>query len=204
MSPDANVLPVVFPVLTGTGQARWETQGQARGHVAGFAAGMRAAQDEIETTMARLEAEQTEFIHRGQDRINAAVAGLAAAARTLDEHTIVALASVQDVIAATAIELAEAIIGRELSDGDTSARSALARALSQVDAAVVHVVRMNPADLAVLDASARDTAGVRFVADATLSRGDAVTEVADGYLDARIGTALARAKAALLGVEGEA
>ena len=201
MSPDTNVMPVVFPILRGSGQARVEAQGEARGHVAGFAAGLRAAQDEVEATMTRLQAAQDELTSRGQDRIDAAIAGLAAAVRTLDEHTIAVLADVQEVIAATAIELAEAIIGRELADGDTSARSALARALSQVAPAVVHVVRMNPADLAALDGSTRDAAGVRFVADATLGRGDAVTEVADGYLDARIGTALARAKAALLGTE---
>ena len=203
MSPDTNVLPVVFPILRGNGQARVEAQGEARGHVAGFAAGMRAARAEVQATITRLEAEQAELIRHGQERIDAAVAGLAAAVRTLDQHTVAVLTDVQDVIAATAIELAEAIIGRELADGDTSARSALTRALSQLAPDMVHVVRMNPTDLAVLDASERDAAGVRFVADATLGRGDAVTEVADGHLDARIDTALARAKAALLGTGAE-
>ncbi len=41
--------------------------------------------------------------------------------------------------------------------------------------------------------------GVRFVADRTLNPGDAVGELPDGWLDARITTALDRARAALLG-----
>jgi flagellar assembly protein FliH len=39
--------------------------------------------------------------------------------------------------------------------------------------------------------------GVELVADPQLARGDAVAELADGYLDARLSTALARVRRVL-------
>jgi len=56
---------------------------------------------------------------------------------------------------------------------------------------------MNPADLATLGPDVLAAAGVTFTPDATLARGDAMTQFPDGYLDARIGSALARVKAAI-------
>jgi flagellar assembly protein FliH len=203
MSPETSVLPVVFPILHRLGQDRLEAQGQARGHIAGFAAGMKVAQVEVDAQMARLEAEQAEFGRLAEERLAATVASLTEAVRSLTERTIPVLTDIQDVIAASAIELAEAIIGRELADKENSARSALTRALRHVDAATVNVVRMNPVDLALLGTSLRDAAGVRFVADSNLAHGDAITEFTDGFLDARIGSALARAKSALLGIPGQ-
>jgi flagellar assembly protein FliH len=45
----------------------------------------------------------------------------------------------------------------------------------------------------------RAAAGVLFSADASIARGDAIAMLPFGYLDARIATAVARARAAILG-----
>ena len=97
------------------------------------------------------------------------------------------------------LELAEAILGYELNDGPTSARAALARVVGHADPKTLIAVRMNPNDIAELDAAGRATTAVDIIADDDIARGDAVGDFADGYLDARIQTALARARAALLG-----
>ena len=47
-----------------------------------------------------------------------------------------------------------------------------------------------------------DVVGLELVADPTLAPGDAIGRHPDGYLDARITTALSRARAALLGADG--
>jgi flagellar assembly protein FliH len=60
-------------------------------------------------------------------------------------------------------------------------------------------VRMNPLDLGVLDDAVRAASGVSFTADASIARGDAIADLPLGYLDARIATAVARARAAMLG-----
>jgi flagellar assembly protein FliH len=82
-----------------------------------------------------------------------------------------------------------------------TARAAVARALAVTVPGDVVTVRLHPADLAQLDAATRDSvaADVSFVADATLARGDAEAELRIGQVDARLGTALDRARTALLG-----
>ncbi len=75
----------------------------------------------------------------------------------------------------------------------------MTRALARADSTTVRVVRMNPVDLAGLDEDTIAATGVLFAPDDSLDRGDAVTEFEVGYLDARISTALARAKAAIAG-----
>lgn len=198
MSIDASFLPVSFPALRNKAQNEGDLRSRASGHAAGYAAGLRAASDEIAAQNAEQQTALAEAIAAGHARIGEAVAVLTAAVEALERRTIPRLAEAQDAIAATAIELAEAIIGRELSDEDRSARSALHRALSDVDPALVNVVRLNPADLAALDQQTILAAGVSFTADAALERGDAVTEFAHGYLDARVSAALERARAAIL------
>lgn len=62
-------------------------------------------------------------------------------------------------------------------------------------------LRLHPLDLALLDESTRASSapGVVFVADPSLGRGDAEADLPAGLIDARLGTALARARQALLG-----
>jgi flagellar assembly protein FliH len=134
-----------------------------------------------------------------QSECDRAIAVLTAAARALNDRALPVLAEAQDTLAAAAVELAEAIIGHTLGEKKSAAHAALNRAIAQLDPAVKAVVRMNPDDLAVLDDAVLSQHHVTLVPDPSLACGDAVTELPDGFLDARIGTALARAKAALLG-----
>lgn len=199
MSTDAKFSPVAFPVLKNADQERLEAQSQARGYSAGYAAGLRAAAEEARQQQERLEAEHTAALRHGRARVDRAVAALEAAAEALDRRTLPVLADAEQTLAAAAVELAEAILGYELGNGANSAQAALARALSRTEATGVHTVRLNPADLSVLDEETRSRSGVQLVPDPALAPGDAIGEFPDGYLDARLGTALARAKESLLG-----
>ncbi|TFB60513.1 MULTISPECIES: hypothetical protein [unclassified Cryobacterium] len=205
----SNFSAVTFPSLQGERGAGGDAS-RARGHAAGYTAGLRAAAAEVDARIARLDAEQAAAGAIGQARIDRAVALLGAAAAALHERTVPVIQEAEDTLVATALELAEAILGYSLGDADASARAALGRALATgVTGATVttgalgtvrpHSVRMNPADLALIDLITRADAGVDFTADADLARGDAIAEFPDGFLDARIGTALTRAKAALTG-----
>lgn len=199
MSIDATFSPVSFPSLSKGAPTAEDVKSRASGHSAGYAAGLRAAADDVARQAANSEAALAEALAEGEARINATVALLTAAAEALGRRTVPTIAEAQDALAATAIEIAEAIIARELNDDETAARSALHRALSDVEPDEVQVVRLNPEDLKFLDWQGLLVAGVTFAADATLDRGDAVTEFAAGYLDARVSTALERARRALLG-----
>ena len=203
MSSDAGFSTLSFPTLRNVNRDANRDHGdersRARGHAAGYAAGLRAAADEIDARAARLDAEHAAAVSHGQARVDHAVAVLGAAAAALDERTVPVRRDAENTLVTTALDLAEALIGHVLDDAEKSARFALGRALDHATAAQPHSVRMNPDDLAVLDAATRAQAGVDFAADPSLARGDAITEFPDGFLDARIGTALARAKAVLLG-----
>ena len=191
--------PVSLPSLSHPDAERIETQSRTRGHAAGYAAGIRAAQKEQAEQQAVRDAEYGEAMNAGLAEIERAVATLAAAARAADARTALVVQESQDALAAATIELAEAVLGHELSDGDRSARSALARALGTVPRAEVTGVRLNPQDLERLDPDVVAQAGVDLIADPSLLPGDALALLPDGYLDARIGAALGRAKAALAG-----
>ncbi|MEN1977050.1 FliH/SctL family protein, partial [Cellulomonas sp. P4] len=116
---------------------------------------------------------------------------------------------------AAALELAAVVLGQEVADAPTAARAALRRLREQDPRREVHTVRLHPRDLATVRAALAapaatgdvpagdvlaglpDLTGVELVADPALEPGDAVGELPDGYLDARIGAALDRARAAL-------
>jgi len=197
MSSDAGFSTLSYPALRNAASDSRDDQARVSGHAAGFAAGLREAEAQVAARIAALEAETAASISHGRARVDLAVALLNSAADALDARTVPLLESAHATLAESAMLVAEAVVGSELSDAGVAARSALHRALDSVDVGVVHEVRMNPADLATLGPDVLAAAGVTFTPDATLARGDAMTQFPDGYLDARIGSALARVKAAI-------
>jgi len=185
---------VVFPALDLMG----ETEGYTRGHAAGYAAGLRRAADEVAARESELVARQAAAVAAERARTDRAVAVLDSAARALELRTAPVLADADVQLVAAALAIAETIVGCELSDAPHAARAALARALSAPDASSVVAVRLNPDDLALVRDSV-DASRVELVIDAGVARGDAVAVYPDGELDARIGSALARARATLTG-----
>jgi flagellar assembly protein FliH len=197
MSTDAEFSPAAFPaVRVGVPSSR-DAGERIRGHAAGFAAGLRAAAREQEEWLARREAEFAARVAQHDSERLAALGVLEAATRAVRDLTTPVLADAQDLIAAGAIDLAEAVVGHELRDDTASARAVVHRVLAHTDTALVVSVRLNPSDLAALDPA--ETAGLEFRADPSLRRGDAVAELPDGFLDAGITSAIERARSVLLG-----
>lgn len=198
MSSD-NFAAVSFPALRHVNQDAMDAQSRAHGHATGYASGLRAAEAEAARRIAELEAASAESLRQEHARIDIAIEALEAAALALHNRVVPTVEQAQDVLAASALELAEAIIGYELRDGQTSARAALARALDHAGQQPILAIRMNPADAFQLDNANRTSTMVDIVPDETVARGDAVADFSDGSLDARIRSALDRARTALLG-----
>lgn len=199
MSTDSAPARIVFPSLRASGPAA-EQAGYTEGHAAGYAAGVRAAAKEQRRWRDRMAAEQASSLAAGQQDLDRAVRALSVARNDFAHRNVQALHETEEILARTALELAEAILGYELADGTRTARAALDRALSGNDAATVLAIRLHPADVAVLAKEGQDLpAGLPLMADPSLSRGDAIVEYQQGWLDASLGSALARARAALLG-----
>jgi flagellar assembly protein FliH len=198
-STDTPFSRVVFPPLKSSRDAAADNLAYAQGHSAGYSAGRRKAAAEAEELRRRMVREHAAALSHVEDRTTAALASLAAATRALEAAVIPVVTDAQEALAHSAMDLAETIVGRELSSASAGARAALARATAGGPETGKRTVRMHPLDLASLDNSTKEAAGVTFAADETLPRGDAITEFEAGYLDARISTALVRARQALTG-----
>ena len=201
MSADTGFGRIYFPRLYDEQRTKSDETARAQGHAAGYAEGLRAAS--VDMTQLRLdletEREQAEIVARA--KLDRGVRVLSAAANALDLRSLPVLVDAEQTLITCALQLAEAIIGAELSRIEPSARRALDRAMpaSAVgESNATHGIRMNPDDLAILTDHTAALNGVTFIADPAINRGDAIAEFSDGILDARIETALARASEILL------
>jgi flagellar assembly protein FliH len=194
--------PLEIPVLgTERIDAGFE-RARVRGHAAGYAAGAAVAAAGLATARAELEAQAARRREAEQARTASAVQALGAAAAVLNARMVDHLGQLTGVLAEAALDLAADLLGSNAAGsgplGDR-ARSALDRALAVPTDPPVHTVRLHPEDLEAL--AGQEAAGVVLVADPALARGDAVAEYDGGWIDARLGEALARARAALRGEE---
>ena len=186
MSNDVAFAPLTVPVLAETDdQHAAADAARARGFASGYADGRREAAAEQEAWRAEAE-----------------LARAAAADEAAERAAVLAHA-----LRSAAVELreaAEAVVGNALSDRLAAARAAVARGFAEAPAGELTVVRLNPEDLALLgtpgtgdEQGAPTLQGVTTVADPSLAPGDAIGGLPTGWLDARIGSALDRAKGAL-------
>ncbi|MFF3064692.1 hypothetical protein ACFVQ3_09045 [Oerskovia sp. NPDC057915] len=194
MSTESTFVPSAVPVLHSSRAQEVEAAASARGYAAGYAAGARAAQEGVDRLRASLEEEHARRAAEQVESIRRTVTLLHESARVLAERTVPVVEAAQVATLRGALGLAEAIVGLQLTDLAQAAHAALARVTSSVEAAVVEV-RMHPDDVRLLT-----EAGVReptLVPDATLCRGDAVADLEHGFLDARVGAAVERARTEL-------
>ncbi|MCS6560639.1 MULTISPECIES: hypothetical protein [Curtobacterium] len=213
---DTVVHRVDFPVLADAAGRERASSADVRGHAAGYTAGLRAAQAETDALRARLEAEHAARITALQADTARRIAVLDAATNAMLSTVAPVLADAEASVASAAVDLAEAIVGNVVRasrpahdatvtdgpDGQSSREARIAsgaevtvrRALASVDRTVPVAVRLSPADAARV---AGLDLPVPVVADGALRDGDAVVDLPDGMLDARIATALDRARTAL-------
>lgn len=193
MSTDG-LVPITFPRLGPTSGQAVDDVAFARGHAAGYASGLALAHAELDERRAAAEAEHAEARARASAAVQQRLAVLDTAVRALDARTAPVLAEARGRILDTAFSIAEMIVGHVLEDQAASARAAVARALQGTGGDEVRAVHLHPADLALLTQEERIRPDVVLVADASLGRGDAVTQLADGTIDARLSTALDRVR----------
>ncbi|MGV8978415.1 MAG: FliH/SctL family protein [Cellulomonas sp.] len=176
----------------------------AAGYAAGYAGGAREAARAANAEAVRGQEHRAAAEERRSVEHAAAVAALARATQAAAARTAPVLADAERALHAAAFELATVVLGCELADGEHSARAALARVLDDPQVPGIQTVRLSLRDLDALRAAGGvpDIAGLELVADPTLAPGDAIGRHPDGYLDARITTALDRARTVLLGTDG--
>jgi flagellar assembly protein FliH len=190
---------VDFPTVGGTGSSAAGASAHAAGHSAGFAAGRREAEIELEIMRARLQQEAADRADRDAERVASAIDALLAGAALFVDRVAPVAASLDAGLLAAAVEIAESMIGVELRDDETSALSVTSRILDRIDPAEVRRIRISPRDLQTIEELGL-LEGQPLVGDPSLGPGDAVAELVEGVLDARIAQSAARVRAELTGV----
>ena len=188
---------LAFPVLRDTDFTEVAERARVQGHAAGYAAGRREATATLGAELAALQAEQAGALAAARADIAAAAELLRSASAAWTAAAQAAGNAADEALLAAAVEIATLIVGEELEDHERSAVRAARRALAAASDVPVQALRLHPADLAIV-AAAGGTGDVRLVPDASLTRGDAIGELPDGVVDARIGAAVDRVRLALL------
>jgi flagellar assembly protein FliH len=178
---------------------RLRSQAQAAGYAAGWAEGRRAADEATREARAEFAAQAQAAAAQAEARTGQVLRAVADAVARFEQRSAPALADLSAQLVEAAFALAEAIVGRELATATEPGRDALMRALLLAPAGRAVLVRMHPEDAATLPSTSTvDGRDVVVVADPSLGRGDAVLDCDATTVDARIGAAVERAKAALL------
>lgn len=177
-------------------------EARAVGYAQGWAQGLReaAAGQAAEIELAR--AQRSSALRDQAAEVGTAIQAVLAAAERLDRTALELTDHLSDTMLAAAVELATALLGRELADPLTSARSILTRVLVDAPDNQNITVWLSPSDHATLtgpDAPALLAAleaGVAsrlsFECDPALAPGDAVARSAHTTIDAKLSSAVAR------------
>ena len=176
-------------------------QGTAEGHQAGYAAGLAvaAAEAHVAAEQAAQVAAASEALRDAQ--LAEAVALLTSAAEAFARREATSLSDIEEVVTDLALDIARAVLDRELAVSENPGREAVVRALALAPEGCAAVVRLHPDDAAGLGEVDGLGAGraVTVVADRTIEPGGCVVDGAGRQVDAQIGPALARVAAALQG-----
>jgi flagellar assembly protein FliH len=181
-------------------QAR--AQARAVGYAQGWAHGLRDAADSQAGERAAADADRASLRTCQEQQVASALQALQVAAADLRQSTMSITDDIEDQILAAAVELAEALLGRELRDPEVAAPAALARVLRLAPANEPVTVWLHPADHDTLTAPAGKALigsvegatgrGLTFESDPELQPGDARARCGSTTIDARLSAGVAR------------
>jgi len=197
---DARLVDPVLEQVVADAADEAAAAGRAAGFAEGYAEGVAraAAEGAAELAAAR---EQLAADHEAQlVRLAAAITAVDAAATQLEARTAPAAAELERLALGFAIDIAEALLGRELALSASPALDAVRRALALAPVDGDLLVRLNPADAALAADAVRAAAPgrtVEIVSDPTVEVGGCVVDSGACHVDAQLGPALERVRAAL-------
>ncbi len=179
-----------------------ETRAAARaeGYAVGWAQGRRAADEAAREESARFATERAVAAERSGLELLNALRALTAAADSLEARAVVPAQELTDAIVRGAVELAESLLGRELTLAADPGLDAIRRALVLLPQNRPVTARLHPDDASATRAalaSADFGREVLVVADPNVERGGAVVDCDATRVDAQLGPALERVRAVL-------
>jgi flagellar assembly protein FliH len=169
-------------------------QGRAEGRAAGYAEGLAHAAAEAAQAERTRAAEAQAVATAQRARVAEALGLLSTATAALQEREAVAVAEVEQTVADLALQLARAVLQRELAITQDPGREALVRALRLAPDGAPVVARLHPQDLGLLQDVEELSAGrdLQLVADPDVERGGCVVDTAGRRIDTQVSVALER------------
>jgi flagellar assembly protein FliH len=171
---------------------------RAQGYAQGWAEGRRAAEVRAQAAAEELAQRRAEGDRHRQAEHATTLRALEDAATQLRQSLSGACAAVESHVVEAALQIAEAVVGRELALAEDPAADALRRALRLLPPdTTAFTVRLNREDSAGLDSEVLAGHTATVVADPAVSRGEAVVETDTFVIDAGVDAALERVRAVL-------
>jgi flagellar assembly protein FliH len=197
-----DITDVVEAMLDPTQEAGYEAgyfSGFSEGRTVGYSDGYQQGNDAAAAAAERASREREALLRE-------ALSALYAAAEACNGRIGVTVEEVEETIVTAAVELAEALLGRELKVAEDIGRTALARALALAPNAQPVRAFLNPQDVETIGPLHEVAPGrtVEIIADPTVEPGGCVIEAGASKVDAQLGPALIRARRALDRLQPEA
>jgi flagellar assembly protein FliH len=187
-------------------QARAEAR--AVGYAQGWTHGLRSAADSQVTQQAAAAAERAALRVRQEQQVATVLQALEHAVADLRQSTLNITDEITDQVLAAAVQLAEALLGRELRDPEVAAPAALARVLRLAPDDEPVTIWLNPADHRTLTAPTGSALvasvegatgrGLTFEIDPELQPGDARARCGSTSIDARLSAGVNRLREYLI------
>jgi flagellar assembly protein FliH len=172
---------------------------QAAGYAEGWAQGQREAGAVAQAAVDRTRAAERDFDSARAAELARAVGAITAAADVLADRAVPLVAELAETVLRSAVDLAEALLARELATVSEPGLDALRRVMAVAPEKGTVSVRLHPADLATLGVPAGGEREypvngrlVTLCPDPSLSPGDAIAEQGTTSIDGRLAEALRR------------
>ena len=161
------------------------------GYRAGYQAGFDAGLADSSEAIAAREANRAADLFATLQRLDESTAQLR------DDHDEIVL-SIEHHVMRVAAEIAEIIVGRELTTSEHPGIEAMQRALQFAPRGAAAIAYLHPDDITTLgDYRTAFDRDLDVVSDPTMQRGDCIVDIDAMRIDARIGEALQRVKDAV-------
>ena len=173
---------------------------RAQGYAMGWAEGRRAGEARARRQADQDDERRDQAESRRRHEHEQAVQALDAAAREMRGRLDEACAAVETHVVEVALQIAEAVVGRELATSADPGGDAVRRILRLLPPEVTtFTLRLHPDDQALLDPGLLGGHTVTVVPDPAVDRGSAVAETDTRVVDASVAAALDRVRQVLTG-----
>ncbi|HEY2042591.1 MAG TPA: FliH/SctL family protein [Jatrophihabitans sp.] len=180
------------------------SQAAAVGYAHGWSQGLREARESLLTQQVEAHEANTRFAALREDSLRSALSAIASAADQVEAAAAPQSVEIEDQILAAAVEIAQALVGRELLQTDEAARAAVARVLSLAPEREEVRIRINAdlyaelgtGELPALLEGINATHGRQVILepDVSLAVGDAIGHCGASTIDARLAAGIQRVR----------